>query len=58
MELRDLDVDSVPLNFLNPRPGTPLAEQRELTAEDCLRIVALFRLVLPTKDSSSAAAAP
>jgi biotin synthase len=50
MELRDLDVDSVPLNFLNPRPGTPLAEARELTPEACLRIVALFRLVLPTKD--------
>jgi biotin synthase len=50
VELRDLDVDSVPLNFLNPRPGTPLAEQRDLTAEDCLKIIALYRLVLPTKD--------
>jgi biotin synthase len=50
MELRDLDVDSVPLNFLNPRPGTPLGDQHDLTAEDCLRIVALYRLVLPTKD--------
>lgn len=49
-QLRDLDVDSVPLNFLNPRPGTPLGEQHELSAEDCLRIIALFRLVLPTKD--------
>ncbi len=50
MELRDLDVDSVPLNFLNPRPGTPLGEQADLTPEDCLKIVALYRLVLPTKD--------
>ena len=50
LELRDLDVDSVPLNFLNPRPGTPLEEQHELSAEDCLKIIALFRLVLPTKD--------
>lgn len=50
MELRDLDVDSVPLNFLNPRPGTPLEERKDLTAEDCLKIIALFRLVLPTKD--------
>lgn len=50
MELRELDVDSVPLNFLNPRPGTPLEASRELTAEDCLKIIALFRLVLPTKD--------
>ncbi len=50
MELRELDVDSVPLNFLNPRPGTPLGELHELTAEDCLKIIALYRLVLPTKD--------
>lgn len=55
MELRELNVDSVPLNFLNPRPGTPLEqaadiEHRELTAADCLKIIALYRLVLPTKD--------
>lgn len=50
MELRDLDVDSVPLNFLNPRPGTPLEDRRDLSVEDCLKVIALFRLVLPTKD--------
>lgn len=50
MELRELDVDSVPLNFLNPRPGTPLEDRHELSAEDCLKIIALFRLTLPTKD--------
>ncbi len=50
MELRELNVDSVPLNFLNPRPGTPLEASRELSPEDCLKIIALFRLVLPTKD--------
>lgn len=50
MELRELDVDSVPINFLNPRPGTPLETQADLTAEDCLKIIALYRLVLPTKD--------
>jgi len=50
MELRDLDVDSVPLNFLNPRPGTPLEDRRELSEDDCLKLIALFRLVLPTKD--------
>lgn len=50
MTLRDLDVDSVPLNFLNPRPGTPLGDRHELSAEDCLKIIALYRLVLPTKD--------
>lgn len=50
LDLRDLDVDSVPLNFLNPRPGTPLGERHELSAEDCLKIIALYRLILPTKD--------
>lgn len=50
LELRDLDVDSVPLNFLNPRPGTPLGEKHELSPDDCLKIIALYRLVLPTKD--------
>ncbi|MEC7946875.1 MAG: biotin synthase BioB [Myxococcota bacterium] len=50
LDLRDLDVDSVPLNFLNPRPGTPLEGQDDLTALDCLKIIALYRLVLPTKD--------
>lgn len=50
MQLRELDVDSVPLNFLNPRPGTPLGGAAELSAEDCLKIIAIFRLVLPTKD--------
>lgn len=50
MDLRELGVDSVPLNFLNPRPGTPLGDQHDLTPVDCLKIIALYRLVLPTKD--------
>jgi biotin synthase len=50
LDLRDIDVDSVPINFLNPRPGTPLADQNDLTPVDCLKIIALYRLVLPTKD--------
>lgn len=47
--LRDLDVDSVPINFLNPRPGTPFAEYRELTSRDALKIIALARHILPAK---------
>jgi biotin synthase len=47
--LRDLQVDSVPLNFLNPIPGTPLANNQQLTPMDCLRIVALFRYALPDR---------
>ncbi|MEL6342537.1 MAG: biotin synthase BioB [Myxococcota bacterium] len=50
LDLRDLDVDSVPINFLNPRPGTPLADQKDLTPMDGLKIIALYRLVMPTKD--------
>lgn len=49
MTLRELNVDSIPLNFLNPIPGTPLADQRQLTPLDCLRIIALFRLSHPQK---------
>jgi len=45
--LRELAVDSVPLNFLNPITGTPLQSQRDLTPLDCLRTIALFRYFLP-----------
>lgn len=46
--LCELAVDSVPLNFLNPIEGTPLANRRDLTPMDCLRIIAMFRYFLPT----------
>jgi biotin synthase len=49
MTLRELEVDSVPLNFLNPVAGTPLEHQSDLTPMDCLRIIALFRYLLPTQ---------
>ena len=48
--LKELDVDSVPINFLNPRPGTPLEKAKHLTPLACLRIIALVRLMMPTKD--------
>ena len=53
LTLRELDVDSIPLNFLNPIPGTPLADLRQLTPLDCLRIIALFRIVHPKKRLSA-----
>lgn len=46
----ELDVDSIPVNFLNPRPGTPLEGAANLTPLECLRIIALMRLMLPSKD--------
>lgn len=52
LTLRDLEVDSIPLNFLNPVQGTPLEGQHALTPMDCLRIVALFRHVLPDRKIS------
>jgi biotin synthase len=45
--LRDLRPESVPINFLIPIEGTPLANRRELSPLRCLRILALFRLVFP-----------
>jgi biotin synthase len=46
-ELASLGPDEVPLNFLNPRPGTPLADRPRLGARDALRTIAAFRLALP-----------
>ena len=46
-ELAELDPDEVPLNFLNPRPGTPFGDLDVLPAADALRAVAAFRLALP-----------
>ncbi|MBR1673193.1 MAG: biotin synthase BioB [Fretibacterium sp.] len=47
LELRELDVVSVPVNMLNPIPGTPLANNKCLTEEDMRRIVAVYRFILP-----------
>jgi biotin synthase len=45
--LKDLDPDSVPVNFLIPFEGTPLGGRWDLTPQRCLRILAVFRLVFP-----------
>jgi len=45
--LQKLNIDSVPLNFLNPIPGTPLESQRAISPLQILRAIAIFRLVLP-----------
>jgi biotin synthase len=45
--LRDLDPDSVPVNFLIPMEGTPLAKKWHLTPQRCLRILAMVRFVCP-----------
>jgi biotin synthase len=48
--LRELDADSIPVNFLNSIPGTPLEGVHELDPRRCLRILALLRLVCPSKE--------
>lgn len=47
LTLRELGIKSVPMNMLNPIPGTPLAQNKKLTAEDMCRIVAVYRFILP-----------
>jgi biotin synthase len=46
-QLASLAPDEVPLNFLNPRPGTPLGDAPVVDARDALRAIAAFRLALP-----------
>ena len=47
LALRELAVESVPINLLNPRAGTPLAETPKLSAEEALKAIAIFRFILP-----------
>ncbi len=46
-QVRDVEPAEVPVNFLNPRPGTPLQVRRPLAALEAIRWIALFRLALP-----------
>jgi biotin synthase len=53
-ELRALEVESIPVNFLDPRPGTPLADVQRLTPSECLKSLCMFRFVNPTRDIRAA----
>jgi biotin synthase len=46
-QLAELDPHEVPLNFLNPRPGTPLSDRPVVEGKDALRAIAAFRLAMP-----------
>jgi biotin synthase len=48
--LRDLGVESIPVNFLNPIDGTPLAGTRQLDPRYCLKALAMFRFVNPDRE--------
>jgi biotin synthase len=50
MTLRELDVDSIPINFLNPIPGTRMEQTPLLSPMEALRCIALFRFIHPRKD--------
>lgn len=50
LSLRELDVKSVPVNFLIPVPGTSFSEVRALDPRRCLRILSLYRFLLPTQE--------
>jgi biotin synthase len=45
--LRELEIDMVPMNFLHPIEGTPLGEAQEIPPKEILRIIALYRFILP-----------
>lgn len=50
LDLKNLDVDAVPVNFLTPIAGTRLENHNDLTPLKCLKIISLIRFVLPAKD--------
>ncbi len=50
LTLQELDVDSIPLNFLNPIPGTPLQNHPILRPLDALKSIAIYRLINRDKD--------
>jgi biotin synthase len=50
ISLRDLDVDSIPVNFLHAIKGTPLQDQKPLEPLACLKILALMRFINPSKE--------
>ncbi len=48
-QLRELEVDSIPINFLHPIPGTPLENASFITPLEALRDLAIYRMILPDK---------
>jgi len=50
LSLRHLEVTSVPVNFLIPIPGTPLEQINTLNPRYCLRVLCLFRFLLPAQE--------
>ena len=48
-DLQELQPEEVPMNFLDPRPGTPFADYEVMETPDALRAIGAFRLALPKR---------
>ena len=48
--VREVGADSIPVNFLDPRAGTPLEGRARLRPAECLRVLAMFRFVNPDRE--------
>lgn len=55
LAIRDLDVQSVPINILTPIPGTPFENNKPLTKDEILRTFAVFRFIMPSQTIRCAA---
>lgn len=47
LSLRDLGIESIPVNMLNPIPGTPMEKHESLDEKEMQRIIAVYRFILP-----------
>ena len=47
LSLRDLGIESIPVNMLNPIPGTPMEKYESLDEKEMQRIIAVYRFILP-----------
>lgn len=54
LAVREAGSDSIPVNFLDPRPGTPLAGRPRPTPLECLKVLCLFRFANPSRDIRAA----
>lgn len=54
LDLREVGAETVPVNFLNPMPGTPMGDVAKMPPLECLRCLAVARFILPEADIKTA----